>query len=216
MRFNDYQRSVAGVVHIDLGLKIRLYIRRWSAVVSYSPALWLKTIPYVQDKTVHTRTSLMLILPTPNTCNYIGGIYTPCWMRCEQQHKSQLLLRTKSSHSMRRRIIVYITSWLPATNDERTKHERLPEQTNEQNMNDHLSRRTNKTSATTWEYTLGLDPRVSRVRYKLYNWEILTQYNVAQCNVKQRIVTKHQFKIQTHKERFRRKMYLRLSGSSRC
>ena len=34
IRWNDYRLSVAGVLHIEFGLKIRIYVLRWLAMVS--------------------------------------------------------------------------------------------------------------------------------------------------------------------------------------
>ena len=57
---NRVQAFGAGVLHIELGLKIRVYVLRWLAVVRDWTGTRLKTISDLLDtKTVHTRASNM-------------------------------------------------------------------------------------------------------------------------------------------------------------
>ena len=81
IRQNEYRLSVAGVIHIELGLKTRMYVLHWLAVV----VLGLNTISDKLD-TNSTHTGIAYSHLTCTTHLWLHGL---CTAHCEKQQKSQ-------------------------------------------------------------------------------------------------------------------------------
>ena len=84
---NEYRLSVVGVFHIELGLKIRVYVLRWLSVVSDC------TGARVENDTRHARNKQYtyghcICPPHHTTLLWLHGICTQWRARCEKQHKS--------------------------------------------------------------------------------------------------------------------------------
>ena len=90
IRYNEYRLSVAWVLHIELGLKIWVYVLRWLAVVSDCTGVRVEndTRPARHKQYTHEH---RIYSPYRTTLLWLHGLCKPCRARCEKQHKSHLI-----------------------------------------------------------------------------------------------------------------------------